>query len=130
MLLVLVRSGPARSYAHIRLPTLPSSADGAITFSHGHFFGLAVLDLGARSIVPSLHAHTHYIQPVLITSRTATKRHIQILHDYSILVPCRRSRNIPKVILVRRWAVGVLGIWRGGESWVKGGANGVSLQAT
>jgi hypothetical protein len=86
LLLVMVRSGPASSHAHIRLPTLPSSADGAITFSCGHLFGLAVLDLGARSIVPRLHAHTHYIQPVLITSRTATKRHIQILHDYSILV--------------------------------------------
>ncbi len=31
---------------------------------------------------------------------------------------------------VRRWAVGVLGIWKGWDSWVKGGANRVSLQAT
>ncbi len=36
-------------------------------------------------------------------------------------VPDRRVRNIPEVILVRRWAVGVLGIWRG-RVWVKGGA--------
>jgi hypothetical protein len=46
------------------------------------------------------------------------------------LVPDNKSRNIPEVVVVRRWAVGVLGIWRGRDSWVKGGANGVSLQAT
>ena len=45
-------------------------------------------------------------------------------------VPDNKSRNIPEVVLVRRWAVGVLGIWKGRDSWVKGGANGVSLQAT
>ncbi len=41
-----------------------------------------------------------------------------------VSVPDRRSRNIPEVVLVRRWAVGVLGIWRGeglGEGWDKGG---------
>jgi hypothetical protein len=31
---------------------------------------------------------------------------------FRISVP-DRSRNIPEVVLVRRWAVGVLGIWRG-----------------
>jgi hypothetical protein len=36
-------------------------------------------------------------------------------------VPDRRSRNIPEVVVVRRWAVGVLGIWRG-RVWVKGWA--------
>ncbi len=46
------------------------------------------------------------------------------------IVPDSKSRNIPEVVLVRRWAVGFLGIWRGGVGWVKGGANGVSLQAT
>jgi hypothetical protein len=45
-------------------------------------------------------------------------------------VPVSKSRNIPEVVLVRHCAVGVLGIWRGGAGWVKGGANGVSLQAT
>jgi hypothetical protein len=45
-------------------------------------------------------------------------------------VPDNKSRNIPEVVLVRRWTVGVLGIWRGGVGWLKGGANGVSLQAT
>jgi hypothetical protein len=45
-------------------------------------------------------------------------------------VPVSKSQNIPEVVLVRRWAVGVLGIWRGGVGWVKGGANRVSLQAT
>jgi hypothetical protein len=49
---------------------------------------------------------------------------------YNLFVPDDKSRNIPEVVLVRRWAVRVLGIWRGGVRWVKGGANGVSLQAT
>jgi hypothetical protein len=31
----------------------------------------------------------------------------------TIIVPDRRSRIIPEVVLVRRWAVRVLGIWRG-----------------
>jgi hypothetical protein len=45
-------------------------------------------------------------------------------------VPDSKSRNIPEFVLVRRWAVGILGIWKGGVGWVKGGAIGVSLQAT
>jgi hypothetical protein len=45
-------------------------------------------------------------------------------------VPDSKSRNIPEVVLVGRWAVGILGIWKGGVGWVKGGAIGVSLQAT
>jgi hypothetical protein len=45
-------------------------------------------------------------------------------------VPDSKSRNIPEVVFVRRWTVGVLGIWKGWDTWVKGGANGVSLQAT
>jgi hypothetical protein len=47
-----------------------------------------------------------------------------------ITVPDSKSRNIPEVVIVRRGAVGVVGIWKGWDSWVKGGANGVSLQAT
>jgi hypothetical protein len=47
-----------------------------------------------------------------------------------VTVPDSKSRNVPEVVLVRRWADGVLGIWREGVGWVKGGANGVSLQAT
>jgi hypothetical protein len=46
-----------------------------------------------------------------------------------ITVPDSKIRNIPEVVVVRRGAGGVLGIWRGWVSWVKGGANGVSLQA-
>jgi hypothetical protein len=45
-------------------------------------------------------------------------------------VPDSKSRNIPEVVFERRWAVGVLGIWREGVGWVKGGANGVSLSAS
>ena len=50
--------------------------------------------------------------------------------NFIIIVPDSKSRNIPEVVVVRRWAVGILGFWRGGVGWVKGGANGVSLQAT
>ncbi len=41
-----------------------------------------------------------------------------------VIVPDRRSRIIPEVVLVRRWAVGVLGIRRGEglvEWWDNGG---------
>jgi hypothetical protein len=41
-----------------------------------------------------------------------------------------KSRNIPEVVIVRRGAGGVLGIWEGWVNWVKGGASGVSSQAT
>jgi hypothetical protein len=37
----------------------------------------------------------------------------------NIHVPDRRRRIIPEIVLVRRWATGVLGIWRG-RVWVKG----------
>ncbi len=47
-----------------------------------------------------------------------------------VIVPDSKSRNIPEVVIVRRWTVGVLGIWGGWDSWVKGGASRVSLQAT
>ncbi len=37
-------------------------------------------------------------------------------------VPDRRRRIIPEVILVRHWATGVLGIWKGeGLGWDRGG---------
>jgi hypothetical protein len=49
---------------------------------------------------------------------------------FTLAVPDSKSRNIPEVVIVMRWAVGVLGICRGWDSWVKGGANRVSLQAT
>jgi hypothetical protein len=47
-----------------------------------------------------------------------------------ITVPNSKSRNIPEVVIVRRRAGGVLGVWEGWVSWVKGVANRVSLQAT
>jgi hypothetical protein len=39
-------------------------------------------------------------------------------------VPDRRPRILPEVVLVRRWVIGVPGIWRGeglGKGWVRGG---------
>jgi hypothetical protein len=44
-------------------------------------------------------------------------------------VPDRRRRIVPEVVLVRRWVVGVLGIWKG-EGWGRRWDKGVSLQAT
>jgi hypothetical protein len=55
---------------------------------------------------------------------------LKVLAFQKVNVPNSKSRNIPEVVLARRWAVGILGIWRGGVGWVKGGATGVSLQAT
>jgi hypothetical protein len=54
---------------------------------------------------------------------------LQVL-DQLLTVPDNKSRNIPEVVIVRRGAGGVLGIWEGWVNWVKGGANGASLQAT
>ncbi len=54
----------------------------------------------------------------------------QVARYCACTVPDSKSRNIPEVVLVRRWAGRVLGIWREGAGWVKGGANRVSLQAT
>jgi hypothetical protein len=45
-------------------------------------------------------------------------------------VPDNKSRNIPEVVFVRRWAVGVLGIWREGVGWARGGSRWVSLSPT
>jgi hypothetical protein len=42
------------------------------------------------------------------------------------IVPDRRRRIIPEVVSVRRWAVGVLGIWRG-EGLGKGLRQGRSV---
>jgi hypothetical protein len=44
-------------------------------------------------------------------------------------VPDRRRRIVPEVVLVRRWVIGVLGIWRG-EGLGKGLGQGRSVQAT
>ncbi len=39
-------------------------------------------------------------------------------------VPDSKSRNIPEVVVVRRGAAGVLGIWKGWVNWVKGEQTG------
>jgi hypothetical protein len=43
-----------------------------------------------------------------------------------LFVPDRRRRIVPEVILVRRWVIGVLGIWRG-EGLGKGLGQGRSV---
>ncbi len=65
-------------------------------------------------------------------SRCTVKKRLSchILRWTIVAVPISKSRNIPEVVIVRRGAGGVLGIWEGRVNWVKGGANGVSLQAT
>ncbi len=62
------------------------------------------------------------------------RRYVQVNHsprsiEVSFTVPDRRRRILPEVVLVRRWVIGVPGIWRGR---VKGrvGTGEVSLQAT
>ncbi len=52
---------------------------------------------------PAISLLSHHVSLVLWTTR--------LLPVMS--VPDRRSRIIPEVVLVGRWAVGVLGIWRG-----------------
>jgi hypothetical protein len=44
----------------------------------------------------------------------------------TVLVPDRRRRIIPEVVLVRRWVAGFLGIWRG-EGLGKGLGQGRSV---
>ncbi len=39
--------------------------------------------------------------------------------QYDLIVPDRRHRILLKVVLVRRWAIWVLGIWRG-VGWEEG----------
>ncbi len=57
----------------------------------------------------------------------ATKSYVTFKPDntkWIINVPDSKSRNIPEVVLVRRWAGRVLGIWREGglgEGWGKWG---------
>jgi hypothetical protein len=46
------------------------------------------------------------------------------------IVPDRRRPILPEVVLVRRWVIGVLGIWRGEGLWKGFGTEEVSLQAT
>jgi hypothetical protein len=77
-----------------------------------------------KNVNPCIFVNFYYLQLGFNFSMTRNTNRCLVL------VPDSKSRNIPEVILVRRGAVGVLGIWRGGEGWVKGGANRVSLQAT
>ncbi len=46
-----------------------------------------------------------------------------------IVFPIGRRRVVPEVVLVRRWAIGVLGV-EGGWVWGGVGSGEVSLQAT
>jgi hypothetical protein len=47
-----------------------------------------------------------------------------------VIVPDSKSRNIPEVIIAGAGQVEFWEFGEGGSDWVKGGANGVSLQAT
>jgi hypothetical protein len=87
---------------------------------------LTSLDPPFPQILPLQIPGTQITQRLTMT----TSGRIRRLLSGTIIVPDSKSRNIPEVVIVRRWAVGVLGIWRGWDSWGKGGANRVSLQAT
>ncbi len=68
---------------------------------------------------------------VQMTRGGVTEAHLQLQRrPREGSVPNSKSWNIPEVIIVRRGAGRVLGIWGGWVNWVKGGASGVSLQAT
>jgi hypothetical protein len=41
------------------------------------------------------------------------KRTVTCNYNGTVTVPDRRRRILPEVVLVRRWVVGVLGIWKG-----------------
>jgi hypothetical protein len=48
--------------------------------------------------------------------------HIRVTYFHT--VPDRRRRILPEVVFVGRWAIGVLGIWKGeglGKGWDRGG---------
>jgi hypothetical protein len=95
----------------------------------------------SRATVPLISAQTDATAPLTFTAEPSVLWQLYRLwqnltldghwsDSLHVTVPDRRSRIIPEVVLVRRWAVGVLGIWRGeslGEGW---GKRRVSLQAT
>jgi hypothetical protein len=60
-----------------------------------------------------------YITVCYITVRYKTN-----IQNSTVHVPDRRCRILPEVVLVRRWVIWVLGIWKGegsGEGWVREG---------
>jgi hypothetical protein len=73
-------------------------------------------------ISPTTQRSRVWAWPVEVGRREARRQHRHRPREGS--VPDNKSRNIPEVVLVRPWAGGVLGIWRGGVGWVKGGRMG------
>jgi hypothetical protein len=87
--------------------------------------------LSRQTLCPLGHPSGHlvpecYMSGCYVAGRFASGRFVAP----DVIVPSSKSRNIPEVVIIRRGAGGVLGIWEGWVNWVKGGANGVSLQAT
>jgi hypothetical protein len=60
--------------------------------------------------------HRKKLQDAAYTKSNFKTLHINNVGEtnaQNILVPNRRRRILPEVVLVRRWVIGVLGIWRG-----------------
>jgi hypothetical protein len=110
---------------------IPSGA-GVFTNTYIVVFYSSLLNLW----LPYTHIYVHaeYLLSLLYLALLHFVRSLQSTENNEknriCIILDSKSRNIPEVVLVRRWAVGVLGIWKGGVDWVKGEANGVSLQAT
>jgi hypothetical protein len=110
------------------------------TFSSGSpvsvSMSLSISTSVSMSISMFLYKYTQVQVHILIyvhvkfffTSTVPVHIHVHLyvfVHNDVVPVPDRRSRIIPEVVLVRRWAVGVLEIWGGevlGEGWDKGGS--------
>jgi hypothetical protein len=73
------------------------------------------------------HAHLPKNKRTFITAPAPAE---EKTYRINTIVPDNKSRNIPEVVFVRRWAVGVLGIWREGVGWERGRSRWVSLSPT
>jgi hypothetical protein len=123
------------------LRKMPDFADKChvsyIYLSHFQTITLFLLGILYPSLIFAVQCTVHKTSKLTLTlllllslDYFLCKNNIFNCSDLGGNVPDSKSRNIPEVVLVGRWAIGVLGSWKGWDSWVKGGANGVSLQAT
>jgi hypothetical protein len=104
-----------------------------VNTSSGKVSLLELLDLGKRFLHTSISYISYFVMFLTVWYYLFSKYsahmactytyniYIYTIHTYNMTthVPDRRCRIVPEVVLVRRWAVGVLGIWRG-RVWVKG----------
>ncbi len=109
---VLMRIGPHHPHAHSRLTTLPSSVDGAVyrclhILPTVTLFGLAALDLGAWSKVPSPRMCSY----TAISSITSMEGNNEGVHEYYM----NTSRSDP---LAPNTSVGNKNRIQNGTAWM------------